>query len=348
MRRALLVLIAGALLVLGVGNSTQCLAERWIEGGPTTESPVTLQPALLQEVLETSLLPAVLKEAQLLESSAEERLDPAGTWMSHATRYQLEPGVAPDALAARLQGLAREAVPGADVYVTARDDLEVDVRIYAGKRLVHRLILVPTLEELSKRSRGEAPALVAVVVLGLGQDARQDQAVLQADVPLSVGLVPFSPFALRMARDATRNHKEVLVELPAGVTTNAQAAEALMAVPGATGVVLRTPPQALAPDLLLSRSMVLLDATGTAEGTALRAARERGVPLLRRDDDLSGDLRASLNRAHHVARKLGRVILVVDVSAGNAAQVVAWMNAADPRDLRPVFLSEVAALGPTR
>ena len=90
--------------------------------------------------------------------------------------------------------------------------------------------------------------------------------------------------------------------------------------------------------------MVLLDATGTAEGTALRDARERGVPLLRRHDDLTGELRSSLNRAHHMARKLGYVVLVIDSNTGNVGQVIAWLKAADPRDLRPVFLSEVAAL----
>lgn len=344
MRRVLWIGLIGALLVLGVGQATQLLAARWIDGDAPVVAEVILQPALLQEVLKTALLPAVLKEAQLLDESSEERVDPQGTWLSHATRYQLEPGVGPDILATRLQGMAREALPGADIYVTPREDLEVDVRIYAGKRLVHRLILVPTLEEPSKRSRGEQPALVAVVVLGLGIDAMQDKAVLEATVPLSVGLVPFSPFALRMSREATRNHKEVLVELPADVSTNASAREAVLAVPGATGVVLRTPPKALAPSLLLERSMVLLDATGTAEGTALRHAREQGVPLLRRHDDLTGELRSSLNRAHHMARKLGYVVLVIDTDSGNAGQVIAWLKAADPRDLRPVFLSEVAAL----
>ncbi len=347
-RRAAGLLLAAALLVAGLGVLSEHLAKDWIAGEPSAPAEIQLQPALLQEVLRTSLLPAVLQEAEELASESEERIDPHGAWTAWQTRYQLEPGVDPESLGRRLQGLAAEALPGAQVYVTPREDLEVDVRIYAGKRLVHRLVLVPTLEEPSKRERGEQPALVAVVVLGLGEDAQLDKAVLQAEVPLSVGLVPFSPFALRMAREATRHHKEVLVELPAEVDSDVAAREAVMAVPGATGVVLSVPPAALAPSLLLERSMVLLDATGTAEGAALRNAREQGVTLLRRHDDLSGELRSSLNRAHHMARKLGAVVLVVDVATGHAGQVVAWLKATDRRDLRPVFLSEVAALTATR
>ena len=67
-----------------------------------------LEPVLLQEVLTDSLLPAVLKEAQLLQSTAEEREDAKGTWTSQATRYQLEPGIDPAALAVRLQGLSKD------------------------------------------------------------------------------------------------------------------------------------------------------------------------------------------------------------------------------------------------
>ena len=215
------------------------------------------------------------------------------------------------------------------------------MRVYAGKRLVHRIVLVPTLDEPEKSGR-DRPSMVALVVLGLGQDAQKDQAVLSAPVPLSVGLMPYSPFALRMAREATRNHKEVLVELPDTVTDDASARDAVLAVPGATGVVLLGPPKALAPNLLVQRSMVLLDAYGHAEGSALRKARERGIPLLRRHDDLTGELLSSLNRAHHMARKLGYVVLVIDVDHERIEQVLAWLKASNPRDLRPVFLSEVA------
>lgn len=346
MRRVLWVLVGLVVLIGGLSTATTWLARAWIAGDAPAPAEVTLQPALLEEVLQSSLLPAVLRDAQVLDSHSEERTDPQGSWTSHETRYQLDPGVDVSALAGRLQGLAREGVPGAEVYVTPRDDLEVDVRVYAGKRLVHRLVLIPTLEE-PETARGEHPALVALVVLGMGQDATKDNAVLSANVPLSIGLVPFSPFALRMAREATRHHKEVLVDLPRDIADDAAAAEALLAVPGATGVVLHGLPKALATDLLVSRSMVLLDASGTAEGTALRDARDRGVPLLRRHDDLSGELTSSLNRAHHMARRLGHVVLVVDISQDNVAQVLAWLKAADPRDLRPVFLSEIAALQPT-
>jgi polysaccharide deacetylase 2 family uncharacterized protein YibQ len=325
-----------------MGKGTLWVAQWWIEGEPSPPTEVAFQPALLQQVLQDSLLPAVLKQSQLLAKSKEDLVDPQGAWISHTSRYQLEPGVDPAALGNRLRNLASEALPGADVYVTPQRDLEVDVRFYAGKRLVHRLILVPTLEEPARTHRGDA-ALVALVVLGLGEHAQRDKLVLEAPLPLSVGLVPYSPFALRMAREATRNHKEILVELPATVRSDSAAKEAYLAVPGATGVILQGPPGALAPQFLADRSMVLLDASGNAEGQALRAARELGVPLLRRHDDLSGELRSSLNRAHHMARKQGQVVLVVDIRQENVPQVLAWLKNADPRDLRPVFLSEIAA-----
>ncbi len=344
MRRALVALAALTLGLFLIGRATWWISEGWIQGEAPVAAAVQLQPALLQEVLDASLLPAVLGRAQLLEAEAGEEVDPQGAWMARSSRYQLEPGEDPEAIASRLRGLALDALPGAEVYITPRDDLEVSVRFYAGKRLVHHLTLVPTLEEAPQR--GGRPALVALVILGLGEDARLDQRVLASRFPLSVGIVPFSPFALRMSREAARNHKEILVELPESVTTVARSSEAVLAVPGATGVVLRGPPVALPVELLVTRSMVLFDAVGDAEGVALRAAREQGVPLVRRHDALEGDLMARLNRAHHMARKLGGVVLVIDADDDGLGQVLAWLAEAEKRDLRPAYLTEVAGLSP--
>ncbi len=344
MRRALIALVGIAVALVLIDRAILWISKDWIERETTTSIDGSLQPALLEEVLESSLLPAVLEGAQLLGTEVDEQVDEKGAWLAHLSRYQLEPGQDPETQAARLRSLALDALPGAEVYVTEQDDLEVHVRFYAGKRLVHRVALVPTLDEPPKGDGSSA--LVALVILGLGEDARIDQRVLSSKFPLAVGIVPFSPFALRMSREAARHHKEILVQLPLGAATVEAASEAVLAVPGATGIVLTGPPEALPIEVLVERSMVLFDASGDAEGTALRAARDRGVPLVRRHEVLDGDLIARLNRAHHMARKLGGVVLVIGADDPGLGQVIAWLADSNRRDLRPAYLSEVAGLTP--
>lgn len=55
---------------------------------------------------------------------------------------------------------------------------------------------------------------IALVVRGFGPRGVDPREALDSKLPLTLAVEPFTPFALRISREAAKKHKEVLVELP--------------------------------------------------------------------------------------------------------------------------------------
>ncbi|MCP4804698.1 MAG: hypothetical protein GY913_33875 [Proteobacteria bacterium] len=230
--------------------------------------------------------------------------------------------------------------PSIEAYVTTANELDVDVRVYIGKRLSHHLRLKPTLTSApvaDPLSASTGAPLVALVISDIGPDA-EGVLVLQAGIPLTVGIVPFSPFALRAARNAVLSHKEVLIDLQPGQPLDL----AVDAVPYATGLLVTEPPgMALDDALLASEDLYLLDAAGELEPSTLREARNAGIPVLRASEVVTADQDWAA-RAEHLAELHGAVVLMVPLSEAPGA--IRWLHARQG-DLRPAFANEVLERG---
>ena len=160
-------------LVLGI-----CLVAMWrgtlwvidtvvLEERTDAEIFSTHRVTALEELVMETLVPAALSEAVLQDETETNEQDDQGTWKSHYMSWKLPEGEDPGRMALRLQQLAQELAPDSHVYVTTEDELDVDLRIYVGKRLTHHLHLEPTLSA-DLPPQGEEPALVALVVTGFG------------------------------------------------------------------------------------------------------------------------------------------------------------------------------------
>jgi polysaccharide deacetylase 2 family uncharacterized protein YibQ len=327
------------LAALGFYRLSFFLTDQMVHGeseAPTTAIESTASE--LERLVVEILVPAVLQEAELTETLKEPRSDDMGDWNSVTMTWRLPTGADPNRTATRLLKLTAEMAPQAHVYRSTQEALVEDLRIYVGKRLTHHLRLIPTLSEKLPPVRDQ-PTQLAVVVLGLGFEGSESKTILSQPFPISVGIVPYSPFALRQARDAIHKHKEVLAYIENSLKQPEDLLNALLAVPNATGVALKSPPSQLPVQKLLEKNLYVVDVRGEIESAALRQASNAGVKTLRLDHHFStGD---GL-RLRHLARVTEGLIVTVLVTEKDAiSDLFEWIEQSDSKEIQTVFLSEL-------
>jgi polysaccharide deacetylase 2 family uncharacterized protein YibQ len=315
------------------------LSDRFVHG--ESKAPATAVESTASElerlVVET-LVPTVLQDAELVENITEIRTDDMGEWNSIAMTWQLRENEDPARIATRLLTLTGEMAPQARVYRSSQDALVEDLRIYVGKRLTHHLRLIPTLSEKLPPQKSK-PTQLAIVVLGLGANGSESRTILSEDFPMSVGITPYSPFALRQSRDAIHKHKEVLTYIDGPLNRPEDLLKALLAVPNSTGVALNTPPSELPVQQLLEKNLYLLDVQGEIESDALRQASNAGVKTLHLDHEYS---QGDTLRLRHLTRVSEGLIVTVQVEKKQAlADLLSLVKNANPKEIQPVFLSEL-------
>lgn len=242
--------------------------------------------------------------------------------------YQLPRDAQTEILAQRLRGLADEA--GLELYATPVDGLDLEIRAYAGPDLRQQLLLVPDLPappSLSGSVRNPDRPMVSVIVTNVGK-ASVDS-FLNLDVPITLAIEPYTPFALRTARIAASKWHEVLAHVPKSMTPQ----EAQRAVPLATGIWFDGTP--VAP--LGTHDVVVVPAD---EVSGARPPAGTRVLAAQRSD--RRDATSTLRRCLHIAVRMGRAAMVIDAADPGLPDVLAWAKDAHKQGYRVVMASEAA------
>ncbi|MBN1335313.1 MAG: hypothetical protein JXB39_05085 [Deltaproteobacteria bacterium] len=341
-RRALVGLGLGAILVAGILVAAVRLPSV-LEHLATGGKPVRSEPAAdaTEDVQDRvrRMLPAVgLETSDLVEEATEERGDAVGTWKAWLTRWRLPVGEDARAVGQRLVSLL--AASQAEAYEVDNEGGAVEVRVYGGTRLAARLTLEPTLPEWPAVA-SESRALFAVVLDAVDHDPHTSNRLLDIPQPLAVALSPYSPYTLRMARDAVSRRKEVVARVEPDTTPM----EALDAVPHASGVLLSGPPMG-APETqaagLKDQRVYALDATPAGlPAEWIRALKAAGVPRVRAfRPPVPGSADALKAFRSRVARE-GSGVLVLDVDDPIARPALDSLAEAPRHGFRPAFAAEV-------
>jgi hypothetical protein len=246
----------------------------------------------------------------------------------------------PLVLANQIRDLATAA--NVELYVSQVDGLDAEIRVYAGPGVRHQLLLVPTLptdpQPPRVRALRERP-LIALVLSGLG-DARRP-AVTNTNIPLTVAVQPYSPFALRLAHQAAMRWDEVLLDMTGmgdAVRDRGRLAQALGAVPFATGV--------------LSDALPYSPLPGQPMGVIVQLEARRTVPLAIRSQWVptqSSHRRSAietLTRTRILAIQEGAATMNIDVDDPDLSAVLAW--AGETTAFRMALVSEVLRADQTR
>ncbi len=242
--------------------------------------------------------------------------------------FQLPEGAENTMIGQRLRRFADEE--DIELYASPVDGLDLEVRAYAGPSLRQQVLLVPNLPApptFNKSVRALDRPLLSIVVTNVG-DASAD-AILKVTVPVSVAIRPYTPFALRSARIAASSWHEVLAHVPREMTPQ----EAQRAVPLATGIWFDGTP--VAP--LGTHDVVVVPADRISGARTPEALRVLPAQRSDRKDSLS-----TLNRARHIASRMGRSALVVSADDPALETILAWAEKAHSEGYRIVLASEAA------
>lgn len=309
------------------------------DAGTTLLAPAI--PAVQQQV-QAARATLGLPSGAVVAAATEPRSDAAGGWEVLQQRWVLPSGLAAPDLGQRLRSLVLAQEPAVEAYVVLREADEAQARFYCGPRLAAVVELVPTLDPWPVLAPDVHPR-IALVLDNVDADPFAARTLMDRGLPLTLALSPYSPFTLRLARDALTTHSEVI----ARAVPDATLSEALDGVPTASGVLIACPlpgdPDAEA-RALAAASVYALDAT--EEGLETRwanALRDAGVPILRalRADPLA--VEASERRLLHHAARQGGAALTVDVGSGIAAGALDAVGEAGARGYRVAFTAEVVA-----
>jgi hypothetical protein len=311
---------------------------------PRAETPSTAteeEVTSLQARVDTALAALGAAEGPRLAHSTEVRTDRAGAWAVRRLRWELPTGTDAVELGGRLRALLAAQRSTSDVYVVRGEAGDAQVRVYVGARLASVVDLSPTLCPWPALSPAQQPQL-ALVLTGIDAEPHAARALMEEGLPLAVALSPYSPFTLRLSRDALSTHSEVLAQAEPDATLS----EALEGVPWATGVLVTCPllgdPEGEAASLARADTYVI-DGTETGLDTRWRTALETAhVPVLRPLALDPTDPETALRRQRHAAVQHGGAILTLPLEAGRVT--LDAIQAACALGYRAAYPAEIVAL----
>ncbi len=340
MKRALGYLVGFTIVILSLYWAVLFRLSAHNSGGVDnlTDNPV-VQTRFEQLVIET-LVPAILGNAILEVEEKTSRTDDEGQWSSTEMTWRLPQTLDTRLVAAELEQMTDELAPHATVYRSSPEDNVEVLRIYLGKRLTHHLTLQPTLSTLLP-PQGDTPALLAVVVTGLGHNGRADHEIIETEFPITVAIDPFAPFALRNARDSLHFFKEVIVTSTGDDLSSEDIASAISAVPNSTGLLLASAPREIPHAALSASDHYMLALPVSTETPAIREATSEGVRLITSNLSIGDD---GLLRFQHQLRGQPYLVVTISATSQHLSELLDFIANAPQELLRPVFLSEILEL----
>ncbi len=186
----------------------------------------------------------------------------------------------------------------------------------------------------------QAPKL-AIVIDDVGYNLHQAEEIMALPVELTLGMLPYAPFAQQIAERAAVHGREIILHQPMEAVAprrqepgtlelamsaerfDAQFADALAQLPNVTGVNNHTGSLLTAHRLpmewlmagIAQRGLYFLDSRTTPHSVAERTARAHAVPTIRRDVFLDhvrspAHIEAAFEQGLAIARRRGHAVVI--------------------------------------
>jgi uncharacterized protein len=134
----------------------------------------------------------------------------AFTWEASVMKIRLSRSLPFSLIEENLErSLSRLGKPVSFHSVTGKDTLELDIKVQ--NRMTHQLTFLyakPSMPKMAVRPK------VAIVIDDLGGENQMSQEILRWNVPLTLSILPFTPYSKVLAQQAHQRGKEVILHLP--------------------------------------------------------------------------------------------------------------------------------------
>lgn len=259
--------------------------------------------------------------------------------------------------------------------------------LLCGARFHHRVIArlaaltclagaMPFAPASAQTSADVAPVHLGIIIDDLGNGLREGKRAIALPAPVACAILPHTPHAIRLARDAHRAGKEVLLHLPMesltdeapgpGVLDSSMPAREflytlafdLTTVPHAVGVnnhmgsrLTQDPAsmQLLMQALRNRGDLFFVDSRTSPRSVAARLASENGVPVIVRNVFLDNEpgteaIRAQLEATLAIARREGTALAIGHPHPRTLSVLEEWLPTLAGQNVKLVPLTELLRL----
>jgi polysaccharide deacetylase 2 family uncharacterized protein YibQ len=186
------------------------------------------------------------------------------------------------------------------------ESLRLEIKVL--NRVTHQLIFVPSPPSTLKAALHPK---IAIVIDDLGSKDKISQELLRWDLPITFAILPFAPFSKRLAGEAHRRGKEVILHLP----MEPQGYPQIKGVSNHMGSRLMEDPEKIKIVFseLKRRGLFFLDNRTTAQTTGLQVAQSVGLKAVERSvfidhSTTEEDIKGQLEQLIQVSLSRGKAI----------------------------------------
>jgi polysaccharide deacetylase 2 family uncharacterized protein YibQ len=217
-----------------------------------------------------------------------------------------------------------------------------NVTRYSGILRIYLQILIAYVVLLGT-AQGDDRPMIAIIIDDIGYNQYPDSEVVNLPVPVTCAFLPDTPYAKKLAHEASLNGMEIMLHLPmqsmngqklgpggleldmserqfkTSLDTSIDSLPNVRGINNHMGSLLTQHPghmSWLMHELKMNPGMYFIDSRTTSQTVALQVAREYGIPSLKRDifiDSIPNDedyARKQLELAYETAQKKGYAIAI--------------------------------------
>lgn len=281
---------------------------------------------------ESTKVPENQTNSSIVENLLEELGIPAAMKILNDVTYAVYIGNEPKKAAKRLRTKLLES--NIEAYTIDIDGIDSEVRIYGTKNLTYNLLFTPILPSNPKPPKQKQKRLrpqIAIIIGGLGKENHHQ--IVAHPYPLTIGIVPHTPYALLLAEGAALNNHEVMVDIR---QNKVQYNKSSAAVPFQSGVITEN---------RVNKSSL--------PDFAVNVYHSDGAPS-RGSHNLAAQYRPKysaenlLRRTQQIAIQNGMAALIIDANDERLASILEWTQTAKEKGFRLVLANEASRWEDTR
>jgi len=177
---------------------------------PLSKEAFSQKTFLIDQIIRSQFYEIGILRKDIFLRQSLSKQEGALTWEASVMKIRLARGLPFSLIEENLKrSLSRLGKPISLRSVTGKDSLELEIKVQ--NRTTHQLTFLyakPSLPRLAVRPK------VAIVIDDLGGENQMSQEILHWNVPLTLSILPFTPYSKVLAQQAYQRGKEVILHLP--------------------------------------------------------------------------------------------------------------------------------------
>jgi uncharacterized protein len=177
---------------------------------PLSKEAFSQKTFLIDQIIRSQFYEIGILRKDVFFRQSLSKQDGALTWEPSVMKIRLARSLPFSLIEENLKrSLSRLGKPISLHSVTGKDSLELDIKVQ--NRITHQLTFLyakPSLPKVAVRPK------IAIVIDDLGGENQMSQEILHWNVPLTLSILPFTPYSKVLAQQAHQRGKEVILHLP--------------------------------------------------------------------------------------------------------------------------------------